>query len=170
MVFEVDTFWGVDWQSKKLTSHPQLISYPNMRESNKCINRSQKKQQSLIYEHLIISYVAYHILNMIIKYLLNHKNNIKNMCMYVVLTFYIYKLTREPSSFPKGHFQLFSNPVLDTNSFSSILIIIINARCSVWVYPKTNTMQQILVFDVSHYITLLLCWQVHLSLFFFCYC
>ena len=104
---------------------------------------------------------------MIIKYLPNHKNNIKNMCLYAVSTFYIYKLTREPSSFPKGHFQLFSNPVLDTNSFSSILIIIINARCSVWVYPKTNTMQQILVFDVSHYITLLLCWQVHLSLFFF---
>ena len=89
--------------------------------------------------HLISSYVD-RILDIIIRYLLNHKNNIKNMCMYGVLTFYIYKLTREPSCFPKGHFQLFSNPVLDTNSFSSILIIIINARCSVWVYPKTNTM------------------------------
>ena len=167
MEFEVVTFSGVDWLSKKLTSHPQLISYPNMRESNKCINRSRKNQQSLIYEHYTFNQL---LRCMIIKYLLNHKNNIKNMCMYVVLTFYIYKLTREPSCFPKGHFQLFSNPVLDTNSFSSILIIIINARCLVWVYPKTNTLQQILVFDVSHYITLLLCWQVHLSLFFFCYC
>ena len=43
MEFEVVTFSGVDWQSKKLTSHPQLISYPNMMESNESINRSQKE-------------------------------------------------------------------------------------------------------------------------------
>ena len=67
----------------------------------------------------------------------------------------------------RGISNFFQTRCLIPNSFSSILIIIINARCSVWVYPKTNTMQQILVFDVSHYITLLLCWQVHLSLFFF---
>ena len=137
MEFEVVSFSGVGRLSNKLASHPQLISYPNIMESNKCKNRSWKEIRNLKY--INITHLD-RILDIFIRYLLNHKNNMKNMCMYVVVTFYIYKLTREPSCFPKGHFQLFSNPVLDTNSFSSILIIIMNARCSVWVYPQTNTM------------------------------
>ena len=47
MEFEEVSFSGVDLLLSKLASHPQLISYPNITESNKCKNRSRKEISNL---------------------------------------------------------------------------------------------------------------------------